>query len=207
MLRAAFSFSTWAPVMFLFPFLAPMVRLLAFVLPDKGLLKMKAARRTIVDAVSTLIQEHRFKLEVVFCPLSLGRQVLRIFFPAREAHRQAWVEVIGPGRKSGAQDPDTGQAGCWVLGFRCWYAAKLGGRDLPFVAAHAAFAPSTVWTPVMFLFPFLSPLVRCLAWLFPDSGMLKMKRSAEIIINIVSANIEQRRQEMRAEVLHPKDSL
>lgn len=53
----------------------------------------------------------------------------------------------------------------------------------------------------MFLFPFLSPLVRCLAWLFPDSGMLKMKRSAEIIINIVSANIEQRRQEMRAEVV------
>lgn len=52
----------------------------------------------------------------------------------------------------------------------------------------------------MFLFPFLSPLVRCLAWLFPDSGMLKMKRSAEIIVNIVSANIEQRRQEMRAEV-------
>ena len=55
----------------------------------------------------------------------------------------------------------------------------------------------------MFLFPFLSPLVRCLAWLFPDSGMLKMKRSAEIIVNIVSANIEQRRQEMRAEVHQP----
>ncbi|CAL5225498.1 g8326 [Coccomyxa viridis] len=124
----AFSFSAWAPVMFLFPFLAPMVRLLAFALPDRGLLKMKAARRTIVDTVSTLIQEHRVKLEVVL-----------------------------------------------------------------------SFAPSTVWTPVMFLFPFLSPLVRCLAWLFPDSGMLKMKGSAQIIINIVSANIEQRRQEMRAE--------
>ena len=115
--------------------------------------------------------------------------------------------MIEPGKKSGAQDPDTCQAGCWVLGFRWWYAAKLGRRDLPFVAVHAAFAPSTVWTPVMFLFPFLSPLVRCLAWLFPDSGMLKMKRSAEIIINIVSANIEQRRQEMRAEVLLPMDSL
>ena len=88
MLGAAFSFSAWAPMMFLFPFLAPMVRLLAFVLPDKGLLKMKAARRTIVDAVSTLIQEHWFKLEVVLCPLSLGRRLLRIFFRARQAGRQ-----------------------------------------------------------------------------------------------------------------------
>lgn len=52
----------------------------------------------------------------------------------------------------------------------------------------------------MFLFPFLSPLVRCLAWLFPDSGMLKMKRAAGIIVDIVSANVEQRRQELRAEV-------
>ena len=64
----------------------------------------------------------------------------------------------------------------------------------------AAFAPSTVWTPVMFLFPFLSPLVRCLAWVFPDSGMLKMKRAAGIIVDIVSANVEQRRQELKAEV-------
>ena len=75
MLGAAFSFSAWAPVMFLFPFLAPMVRLLAFALPDRGLLKMKAARRTIVDTVSTLIQEHRVKLEVVLCSLSSGRRV------------------------------------------------------------------------------------------------------------------------------------
>lgn len=86
-LCAAFSFSAWAPVMFLFPFLAPMVRLLAFVLPDKGLLRMKAARRTIVDAVSALIQEHRVKLEVVLRSLSLGGRVLRITLWARQAGR------------------------------------------------------------------------------------------------------------------------
>ena len=70
------------------------------------------------------------------------------------------------------------------------------------LSAAAAFAPSTVWTPVMFLFPFLSPLVRCLAWLFPDAGMLKMKKSAEIVVDIVSANVEQRRQALQAEVHH-----
>jgi len=42
--------------------------------------------------------------------------------------------------------------------------------------------------------------VRCLAWVFPDSGMLKMKRAAGIIVDIVSANVEQRRQELKAEV-------
>lgn len=52
----------------------------------------------------------------------------------------------------------------------------------------------------MFLFPFLSPLVRCLAWLLPDQGMLKMKSSAGIIVDIVSANVEKRRQAIAAEV-------
>lgn len=61
---AAFSFSAWAPLMFLFPFLAPAVRLAAFLLPDAGLLKMKAARRTIVHAVGSLISDHRAFLEV-----------------------------------------------------------------------------------------------------------------------------------------------
>ena len=65
----------------------------------------------------------------------------------------------------------------------------------------AAFAPSTVWMPVAFLFPFLSPLVRCLAWLFPDSGMLRMKSAANIIVDIVTATVARRRQAIQAEVL------
>jgi hypothetical protein len=66
---------------------------------------------------------------------------------------------------------------------------------------HAAFAPSTIWMPVAFLFPFLSPLVRCLAWLFPDSGMLRMKSAANIIVDIVTATVARRRQAIQVEVL------
>ena len=134
MLGAAFSFSAWAPVMFLFPFLALAVRLLAFVLPDKGLLKMKAARRTIVDAVSMLIQEHRAKLEVALVFLCLGRRVLRIPIWARQAG-QAGLGVIGPGRKLGAQDPDIGQKGCWAVRCRCWCLAKARRNGLMFGCA------------------------------------------------------------------------
>ena len=64
MLCAAFSFSAWAPVMFLFPFLAPLVRVLAYLLPDKGVLRLKAARATIVSIVASLIREQRDALEV-----------------------------------------------------------------------------------------------------------------------------------------------
>ena len=65
----------------------------------------------------------------------------------------------------------------------------------------AAFAPSTFWMPVAFLFPFLSPVVRCLAWLFPDSGMLRMKSAANIIVDIVAATVARRRRAIQAEVL------
>lgn len=87
MLCAVFTFSAWAPVMFLFPFLAPLVRLLAFALPDKGLLRMKAARGTIVNAVGTLIQEHRHKLEVVLCSQSSRQAGVQDTVCARQAVR------------------------------------------------------------------------------------------------------------------------
>ena len=86
-LCAVFTFSAWAPVMFLFPFLAPLVRLLAFALPDKGLLRMKAARGTIVNAVGTLIQEHRHKLEVVLCSQSSRQAGVQDTVCARQAVR------------------------------------------------------------------------------------------------------------------------
>ena len=62
--RAAFSFSAWAVVSLLFPVLAPLVRVLALLLPDRGLLRMKAARGTIVNSVAHLIRDHRRTLEV-----------------------------------------------------------------------------------------------------------------------------------------------
>ena len=64
MLCAAFSFSAWAPVMLLFPFLAPLVRVLAYLMPDRGVLRMKAARATIVSIVASLIRRQRDALEV-----------------------------------------------------------------------------------------------------------------------------------------------
>ena len=64
MLCAAFTFSAWAPVMFLFPFLAPLVRVLAYLLPDRGVLRIRAARATIVGIVASLIREQRDALEV-----------------------------------------------------------------------------------------------------------------------------------------------
>jgi hypothetical protein len=61
---AAFSFSAWAVVSLLFPVLAPLVRVQALLLPDRGLLRMKAARGTIVNSVAHLIRVHRRTLEV-----------------------------------------------------------------------------------------------------------------------------------------------
>ena len=73
---AAFSFSAWAIVSLLFPVLAPLVRVLALLLPDRGLLRMKAARGTIVSSVAHLIRDHRRTLEVV-SPSSPHREGLK----------------------------------------------------------------------------------------------------------------------------------
>jgi hypothetical protein len=57
--RAAFSFSSYSIVMFFFPLLAPIIRLIALAFPDKGLIKQKYNRKVIVDTVSFLIEQHR----------------------------------------------------------------------------------------------------------------------------------------------------
>ena len=56
---AAMNFSAYTPIMFLFPFTAPLVRVLASFLPDKSLRRMKASREVIVGSVADLIRQHR----------------------------------------------------------------------------------------------------------------------------------------------------
>ena len=55
----AFNFSAYTPIMFLFPFTAPLARRLAAYYPDAGIQRFRDARHTIVDTVSDLIQQHR----------------------------------------------------------------------------------------------------------------------------------------------------
>ena len=53
------NFSAYTPIMFLFPFTAPLVRVLARAYPDKSLRRMKASREVIVGSVADLIRQHR----------------------------------------------------------------------------------------------------------------------------------------------------
>ncbi|CAL8467004.1 g6540 [Coccomyxa elongata] len=59
---SVFAFSAYSPLIFLFPFMAPVLRVVAGVFPDKGLLNMKRARRVIVDEVAALIRQRRLVL-------------------------------------------------------------------------------------------------------------------------------------------------
>jgi len=56
---AGLTFSWWSPLLFLFPFTAPLVRPLAAALPDAGFRRILAARRTIKDVAFRLIAAHR----------------------------------------------------------------------------------------------------------------------------------------------------
>ena len=53
------NFSAYTPVMFLFPFTAPLVRVLASAFPDASLRRMKRSREVIVGSVADLIRQHR----------------------------------------------------------------------------------------------------------------------------------------------------
>ena len=53
------NFSAYTPMMFLFPFTAPLVRVLAKAFPDRSLRKMKHSREVIVGSVADLIKQHR----------------------------------------------------------------------------------------------------------------------------------------------------
>lgn len=47
----------------------------------------------------------------------------------------------------------------------------------------------------------MAPLLRVVAGVFPDRGLLKMKRSREIVIDEVAALIRKRRLALNEEVL------
>ncbi len=66
-MRAALTFSWWSPLLFLFPFTAPVVRPLAAKLPDAGFRRILAARKTIRDVALRLIGTHRRFLAQVLC--------------------------------------------------------------------------------------------------------------------------------------------
>ena len=55
------TFSVYGMVMLFLPVLAPIVRLLAAVAPDKGMLDLRASRQRVVAAVADLISEERAK--------------------------------------------------------------------------------------------------------------------------------------------------
>ncbi|EIE26674.1 cytochrome P450 [Coccomyxa subellipsoidea C-169] len=59
---SVFNFSAYSPFIFLFPFMAPLLRVLAATFPDKGLLKMKRSREIIIEEVAALIRQRRLAL-------------------------------------------------------------------------------------------------------------------------------------------------
>jgi hypothetical protein len=59
---AVFAFSAYSPFIFLFPFMAPLLRVVAGVFPDRGLLKMKRSREIVIDEVAALIRKRRLAL-------------------------------------------------------------------------------------------------------------------------------------------------
>ncbi|KAK9827982.1 hypothetical protein WJX81_005128 [Elliptochloris bilobata] len=53
------TFSVWTALLFLFPIAAPLVRLLAAALPDKGVRRMLGARQAVQDVALRLVADHR----------------------------------------------------------------------------------------------------------------------------------------------------
>ena len=76
-MHTALTFSWWSPLLFLFPFTAPIVRPLAAKLPDVGFRRILGARKTIRDVALRLIAKHRRFLEQVLsclldCVICMG---------------------------------------------------------------------------------------------------------------------------------------
>ena len=61
--RAAFSFSVYAMFLVLFPFAAPLIKLLAHHFPDKGLLRVRQGRQVVIDIVKKLMADRRQDIE------------------------------------------------------------------------------------------------------------------------------------------------
>ena len=57
--RAALTISPWIVLLFLFPFAAPLLRVMAATLPDAGFRKVLGARLTVQDVALRLIADHR----------------------------------------------------------------------------------------------------------------------------------------------------
>ena len=60
---AAFSFSMYAAFLVLFPFAAPLIKLVAHCFPDKGLLTVRRGRQVVIDIVKKLMADRRADIE------------------------------------------------------------------------------------------------------------------------------------------------
>ena len=60
---AAFSFSMYAAFLVLFPFAAPLIKLVARCFPDKGLLTVRRGRQVVIDIVKKLMADRRADIE------------------------------------------------------------------------------------------------------------------------------------------------
>ena len=60
---AAFSFSMYAAFLVLFPFAAPLIKLIAHCFPDKGLLTVRRGRQVVIDIVKKLMADRRADIE------------------------------------------------------------------------------------------------------------------------------------------------
>ncbi len=60
---AAFSFSVYAMFLVLFPFLAPLIKLIAHHFPDKGLQRVRQGRQVVIDIVKKLMADRRLDIE------------------------------------------------------------------------------------------------------------------------------------------------
>ncbi len=99
-------FSLWSPLLFLFPFTAPLVRPLAAALLDAGFRRILAARRTIKDVAFRLIAAHRALLAQV----RVGAQVRRMCAPC-----------VTPSKASASRPPPQqrccGGCLCWSVSY------------------------------------------------------------------------------------------
>ena len=59
----------------------------------------------------------------------------------------------------------------------------------------AAFSFS-VYTPLLILFPFAAPLWKQLAHWFPDAGFQRVKDGRQVVVDIVTHRMAQRREEL-----------
>ena len=59
----------------------------------------------------------------------------------------------------------------------------------------AAFSFS-VYTPLLILFPFAAPLWKQLAHWFPDAGFQRVKDGRQVVVDIVTHLMAQRREEL-----------